>query len=213
MGIETPKQFLCLKGIPVLMHTIKAFYQYDEKINIILALPKEHISEWTELCKQHNFNINHTVTEGGETRFHSVKNGLHYIKESDCLVAVHDGVRPLVAAEVIKRSFDCAEEKGAAVPCIAVNDTLRMLTEKYSHTIDRKNVRIIQTPQCFRADLLKKAYEQEYDDFFTDDATVIENYGGKIYLVEGNFENIKITTPLDMTIAEALMEKSSLSPL
>ena len=129
MGKETPKQFLCLKGIPVLMHTIKAFYQYDEKINIILALPKEHISEWTELCKQHNFNIVHSVTAGGETRFHSVKNGLQHINETDCLIAVHDGVRPLVSAEVIKRSFDCAKEKGAAVPCVPVNDTLRMLTE------------------------------------------------------------------------------------
>ena len=134
---------------------------------------------------------------------------MQYVNESDCLIAVHDGVRPLVSVEVIMRSFDCAEEKGAAVPCVPVNDTLRMLTEKYSHTIDRKSVRIIQTPQCFRADLLKAAYQQEYDNFFTDDATVIESFGGKIYLVEGNIENIKITTPLNMQIAEALMKKRS----
>lgn len=207
MGLETIKQFLCLNGIPILMHSINAFYQYDEKINIVLVLPREHINEWSKLCKRYNFNIIHTVTEGGETRFHSVKNGLSHVNNSDNLVAVHDGVRPLVAEEVIKRSFDCAEEKGAAVPCVAVNDSLRMLTEKYSRTIDRNNVRAIQTPQCFRAELLKKAYEQEYDDVFTDDATVIESLGGKIYLVDGNIENIKITTPLDLQIAEALMMK------
>jgi 2-C-methyl-D-erythritol 4-phosphate cytidylyltransferase len=207
MGLEPIKQFLCLNGIPILMHSINAFYQYDEKINIVLVLPREHIDEWSKLCKRYNFNIIHTVTEGGETRFHSVKNGLSHVNNSDSLVAVHDGVRPLVAEEVIKRSFDYAEEKGTAVPCVTVNDSLRMLTEKYSRTIDRKNVRAIQTPQCFRAELLKKAYEQEYDDVFTDDATVIENLGGKIYLVEGNIENIKITTPLDLQIAETLMMK------
>lgn len=207
MGTDIPKQFFCIRGIPILMHTIKAFYQYDKKINIVLMLPRKLIKNWAKLCKQYKFNIVHTIAEGGETRFHSVKNGLSQIKEQDCLIAVHDGVRPLVSIEVIKRSFDCAEEKGAAVPCIAVNDSLRMLTEKYSRTIDRNSVRAIQTPQCFHADILKKAYEQEYEDFFTDDATVIENLGGKIYLIEGNIENIKITTPLDLQIAEALMRK------
>ena len=207
MGTETPKQFLSLNGIPVLMHTIKAFYQYDKKIRIILVLPKEYLDEWSALCKQYSFNINHEVIVGGETRFLSVKNGLLHINETDCLIAIHDGVRPLVAEEVIKRSFDCAEEKGAAVPCIAVNDSLRILTEKYSKAIDRISVRAIQTPQCFRADLLKKAYEQEYEDYFTDDATVIESMGGKIYLIDGNIENIKITTPTDLQIAETLMKK------
>jgi 2-C-methyl-D-erythritol 4-phosphate cytidylyltransferase len=209
MGTETPKQFLCLNSIPVLMHTINVFYLFDNMINIVLVLPKEHINEWSELCKQYSFNINHIVTKGGEARFHSVKNGLSQIKETNCLIAVHDGVRPLVAAEVIKRSFDCAEEKGAAVPSVTINDSLRILTEKYSRTIDRSSVRAIQTPQCFRADILKRAYEQEYEDFFTDDATVIENIGGKIYLVEGNRENIKITTSLDMQIAEALMRSKA----
>lgn len=206
MGTEIPKQFLLLKGLPVLMHTINVFFQFDEKINIVLALPKEYFNEWTALCKQFNFNILHTISAGGETRFHSVKNALATIKETDCLIAVHDGVRPLVSSEVIKRAFDCAEEKGAAIPCVTVNDSLRMLTEKYSRSIDRNNIRAIQTPQCFRADLLKRAYEQEYEDYFTDDATVIEDFGSKVYLVEGNPENIKITTPIDLKIAEALIK-------
>jgi 2-C-methyl-D-erythritol 4-phosphate cytidylyltransferase len=205
MGAEAPKQFLCIKGIPVLMHTIKAFFQYDNKIKIVLALPKEYFNEWAALCKQYNFTIKYSITEGGETRFHSVKKALAFINESDCLIAVHDGVRPLVSNDVIKRVFECAEEKGAAIPCVAVNDSLRMLTEKYSRPINRTSMRAIQTPQCFRVDILKRAYEQEYEEYFTDDATVIENFGGKIHLVEGNMENIKITTPLDLQIAEALM--------
>jgi len=206
MGTEIPKQFLLLQGKPVLMHTIKAFFHYDKKINIVLALPKEYFNEWAELCKQYNFTIKHCIAAGGETRFHSVKNGLEQIKETDCLIAVHDGVRPMVSNEVIKRVFEVAEEKGTAIPCVVVNDSLRMLTEKYSKPINRNTIRAIQTPQCFRSDLLKRAYEQEYEDYFTDDATVIENFGCKIYLVEGNIKNIKITTPFDLKIAEALMK-------
>jgi len=205
MRSEIPKQFLYIDGLPILMHSIKAFYDYKKTINIILVLPKGNISTWQKLCKAHKFIVPHTITAGGSTRFQSVKNGLALIVENNSLVAIHDGVRPLVSREVIQRVFSEGAKHGTAVPCMKLNDSLRMLMGNISAPLKRDQICAIQTPQCFRYNILKKAYEQKYNERFTDDATVVENLNEKIYMVEGNAENIKITTRADLAIAEALL--------
>lgn len=203
MGSDLPKQFLPIAGRPVLMHTIEAFYRFDEEIKIILVLPPEQQAYWRELCHEHRFSIGHTVVDGGETRFHSVKNGLYYAQPG--LVGVHDGVRPFVSREVIERCFELAMLKKAVIPVIDVVETVRHLTGRGSETVNRNDYKLVQTPQVFDVELLKKAYAQPYTPSFTDDASVVEAMGVSVCLTEGNRENIKITTPFDLKISSVLV--------
>ncbi|NVO03496.1 MAG: 2-C-methyl-D-erythritol 4-phosphate cytidylyltransferase [Bacteroidetes bacterium] len=205
MKTSIPKQFLELKGLPILMHTINAFYNFFNKISIIVVLPSEYIATWEELCKKHNFKINHQIALGGKARFDSVKSGLKLI-ENECIIGVHDAVRPFVSKELIKSIFESAEINGNAIPSIPINDSVRQIENNLSVTINRDQLRIIQTPQCFKSEILKSAYEQNFNETFTDDASVVEAYGEKINLLEGIRENIKITTAYDMIIAEALIK-------
>lgn len=205
MGGELPKQYLPLgDGKPVLMHTLEAFSNYDPHIELILVLPAEQESFWRELCAKHRFELPHQIAKGGDTRFHSVKNGLELTGDSG-LVGVHDGVRPFVSPEVIGRCYETAAASKAVVPVVEVVETVRKLTESGSETVDRNLFRLVQTPQVFDVALLKAAYAQEYTPFFTDDASVVEAMGVPVILVEGNRENIKITTPFDLKIAAALI--------
>ena len=203
MGSDLPKQFLPIGGKPVLMHTIEAFHHFDRTMKIILVLPQEQQTYWQELCAKHSFVIEHTVVDGGETRFHSVKNGLACVNSG--LVGVHDGVRPFVSPQVIKRCYELAAIKKAVIPVIDVVETVRHITETGSETVSRNDYKLVQTPQVFDAELLKQAYAQEYTPFFTDDASVVEAMGIPVCLVEGNRENIKITTPFDLKISSALV--------
>ena len=204
MGSELPKQFLPIGGKPVLMRTLEAFHRFDEKMQIILVLPREQQDFWRELCEEHGFDIKHLIADGGETRFHSVKNGLSLVNGIG-VVGIHDGVRPFVSQEVIARCFREAVVRKAVIPVIDVVETVRHLTESGSETVSRNDYKLVQTPQVFDADLLKRAYEQEFTPFFTDDASVVEAMGVPVYLVEGNRENIKITTPFDLKVASALL--------
>ncbi len=204
MGTETPKQFLELAGRPVLMHTIERFKKFSETIEIITVLPENQLLYWLELQKKHSFSILHTLVKGGSNRFLSVRNGLEYVNTPG-LVAIHDGVRPFVSIDTIRRCFDTAEKYGNAIPAISPTESLRILTDQGSLPVSRFNVKQIQTPQVFNAELIKKAYQQEYDNDFTDDATVLEKTGEKIILIEGNRENIKITNPEDLVISDALL--------
>ena len=201
-----PKQFMKLDGKPVIMHTITKFAEAGINIEIILVLNKEQISYWQELCKENNFNIEVKVTEGGENRFESVKNGLLLVEEEG-IVAVHDAVRPLVSAKTIITAFKAAEMYGNAVPAIPLSDSIRQIDSSKSIAVDRTRYCVIQTPQCFQSGILKKAYSTaEYKIHFTDDASVVESIGEKIHLVDGNPDNIKITTPRDFVLAEALLK-------
>ena len=204
MGSELPKQFLPIGGKPVLMRTLEAFHRFDEKMQIILVLPREQQDFWRELCEEHGFDIKHLIADGGETRFQSVKNGLALVNGIG-VVGIHDGVRPFVSQEVIARCFREAVVRKAVIPVIDVVETVRHLTESGSETVSRNDYKLVQTPQVFDADLLKRAYEQEFTPFFTDDASVVEAMGVPVYLVEGNRENIKITTPFDLKVASALL--------
>lgn len=205
MGGELPKQYLPLgDGKLILMHSLEAFYTYDPHIELILVLPAEHRSFWEELCHKHHFTIPHRMANGGETRFHSVKNGLELIPDSG-LVGIHDGVRPFVSPEVIARCYETAEANQAVVPVVEVVETVRHLTDGSSETVNRNEYRLVQTPQVFDIAILKKAYSRNYTPSFTDDASVVEAMGVTVTLVEGNRENIKITTPFDLKIASALI--------
>ena len=210
MGADLPKQFLPIGGRPVLMHTLEAFERAIPGIQLVLVLPADQQDFWRDLCEKHHFTLSHTIATGGETRFHSVKNGASVLcadAQRIEIVAVHDGVRPFVSVDVIRRCFDAAREHGAAVPVVPVVETLRQISPPSSFTVDRSLFRLVQTPQTFQLPLLLKAYEQPYRDTFTDDASVVEALGHPITLIEGNRENIKITTPFDLTIAEALLAK------
>ncbi len=203
MKSAVPKQFLLLGGKPVLMHTVERFHSFDGSMEIIIVLPLEHHALWKRLCAGHSFSVSHSVVAGGEERFHSVKAGLESVSE-DSLVAIHDGVRPLVSHDTIWRCFADAEEFGNAVPFIEPADSVRVLAGDDSRPVARTVVRLIQTPQVFRGSVIMKAYGREYDPAFTDDATVAEASGVKIHLTHGNRENIKITTPEDLAVAETL---------
>lgn len=206
MGSEVPKQFLPIgaSGRVVLMHTLEAFYKYDSALEVILVLPAEQQVYWRELCEAHEFALPHTVVAGGETRFHSVKNGLIAITEEG-IVGVHDGVRPLVSQEVLAECYRKAEQYKAVIPVVDVVETVREIIDGSSRTMDRNNYKLVQTPQTFEVQLLKKAYAQPYTPFFTDDASVVEALGEVVTLIKGNRENIKITTPFDLKIASALL--------
>ena len=203
MGGDIPKQFLPICGKPVLMRTLEAFHAYDASMRLILVLPVSQQAYWKQLCEEYQFDLVHEIANGGETRFHSVKNGLALVKE-DGLVGVHDGVRPFVSQEVISRCYEEAVSLKAVIPVIGVVETVRHLTEEGSETVPRDQYKLVQTPQVFDVALLRRAYQQEYTDLFTDDASVVEALGEKVYLVEGNRENIKLTTPFDLKLAELL---------
>lgn len=207
MGGEIPKQFLPIGGKPVLMRTIEVFRQAYPDIHIILVLPVSQQDYWQQLCQEYNFAVPVRIADGGETRFHSVSNGLKLIPDdTDGLVGVHDGVRPFVTVETIRRCYDEAMEKEAVVPVISVVETVRQLRKDgTSVTVPRDEYKLVQTPQTFRISLLKEAYRQPYTSFFTDDASVVEAMGKPVYLVEGNRENIKITTPADIRFVNGLL--------
>lgn len=205
MNSDLPKQFLILNKLPVLMHTVNAFYRFDKQIEVRLVLPEKDRDIWESLCKEYKFKINHTVYLGGGTRFESVKNGLDGIKKST-LVAIHDGVRPLVSLNTITDCFEKAEQYGAAIPVYDLTESIRKVELNESYAVKRELYRMVQTPQVFQSDLLLDAYNVEYQEEFTDDASVVEKAGYKIYLANGNRENIKITLPLDLEIAEVIMK-------
>ena len=203
-GAELPKQFLNLKGQPTLMRTIQAF---GDGFDVIVTLPEGQIGLWQELCRQHKFDVPHRVVPGGETRWHSVKNALDSIGDVDCVdvIAVHDGVRPMVTAEIISRTLEAARRDGAAIPVVALNDSVRQVDGDNSHALDRSSLRAVQTPQAFDARLLVDAYRQPYEPTFTDDASVVEKFGRHVTLVEGDPMNLKITRPMDLALAEYLL--------
>lgn len=208
MQTELPKQFVEIQGKPILMHTIEVFYDFCNTIKIILVLPKKQHKLWEELVKKHHFNIPYTLTDGGKERFYSVKNGLKHIEDTNNnLVAIHDGVRPLVSKETIEKCFSIAENKGTAIPVIPISVSLRKIKQNTSKNLDRSKYVEVQTPQIFRADWIKNAYNQDFDKIFTDDASVLEKCGYTMSLTEGNQENIKITYPKDLKIAEILLSK------
>lgn len=209
MGSDLPKQFLPIGGKPVLMRTLEAFCAYDASVKIILVLPCSQQDYWKRLCGEYCFQVPHMVADGGETRFHSVQNGLALV-HGPGLVAVHDGVRPFVSAEVLARCYEWAAEKKAVVPVIGVVETVRRISGEQSVTVPRDEYRLVQTPQVFDIDLLQQAYRQPYTAHFTDDASVVEAMGMAVSLTEGNRENIKITTPFDLKIAAALLESCSI---
>ncbi len=205
MGSEIPKQFLPIGGKPVLMRTLERFREYSKELQMILVLPKAQQDYWHQLCEGYHFNVEYMLADGGETRFHSVQNGLALVpNDSEGVVGVHDGVRPFPSVDVIRNCYETARSVKAAIPVVPVVETLRHITKG---TKPRGEYRLVQTPQCFDIQLLKAANKQPYNDGFTDDASVVEAFGFDVTLVEGNRENIKITTPFDMTIAEALLQK------
>lgn len=206
MGSDIPKQFLPIGGRPVLMRTIERFREYSPTLQIILVLPKAQQDYWQELCQEYHFNVEYQLADGGETRFHSVQHGLALIPDdAEGVVGVHDGVRPFPSIDVIRNCYETAREKKAVIPVIPVVETVRKLQGTNSITVPRSDYRLVQTPQCFDIQLLKSANKQPYCDNFTDDASVVEAFGFAITLVEGNRENIKITTPYDLKIAEVLI--------
>lgn len=209
MGGEIPKQFMEIGGLPVLMHTIKRFREYSEKLNIILVLPHDQQTFWLNLCEQHHFNVAHQVVDGGETRFESSKNGLSAIPDDEeGVVGIHDGVRPFVSVDVIERCFETARDEYACIPVLPVTDTIRYVDQHGGgKNVMRSDYRVVQTPQTFDIALLKQAFQRPYQENFTDDASVVEALGCQVQMVEGNRENIKITTPFDLIIAEALLQK------
>ncbi|CCX65946.1 2-C-methyl-D-erythritol 4-phosphate cytidylyltransferase [Prevotella sp. CAG:1058] len=206
MGASIPKQFLPVNGLPVLMLTIKRFREYDGALKIILVLPKEQHEYWNELCKNYHFTDAYAVVEGGETRFHSVRNGLAAIPDdAEGVVGIHDGVRPFPSVEVIRACYETARTAKAVIPVVPVVETVRhIVAGGKTETVDRADYRLVQTPQTFDIQLLKQAYAQPYRDCFTDDASVVESAGYEVTLIEGNRENIKITTPFDLRIARIL---------
>lgn len=208
MGSDIPKQFLPIGGKPVLMHTIERFYNFSHDLKIIVVLPKEQQDYWHKLCEEHHFDIPHEIADGGETRFQSSKNGLALVPDdAEGVVAFHDGVRPFVSEEVIERCLEMAQEEYTAVPVLPVTDTLRHIDDRTgnSYTVNRKLFRAVQTPQVFDISLAKQAFNQPDRATFTDDASVIESLGVNVNTVEGNKENIKITTPFDLKVAEVLI--------
>lgn len=204
MNSDLPKQFIEVGGKPILMHTLERFYQADASITIILVLPKEQISYWQELQTTYRFEVPVLVTTGGDTRFHSVKNGLSLVDKPG-LVAVHDGVRPFVSLTTILKGYEIARLHKTAIPVLDVIDSIRYVEVDHNEAVNRANYRLVQTPQVFQVELLKNAYEQNFSDLFTDDASVIEALGESITLYEGNKENIKLTTPFDLKIAQVLI--------
>mgnify|MGYP003482345118 FL=1 len=204
MGASIPKQFLLLKGKPLLCYSIDAFRAYNVTMQIVVVLPEAQIPIWKSLCIGHKFFTEHEIVAGGEERFHSVQKGLTKVTHNG-VVAVHDGVRPLVDVGLIGRCFDGAKANGSAIPVVPISSSIREVMPEGSRAMDRTGFRIVQTPQCFRTDLLRKAFELPYDRAFTDEATLVERLGEPVHLVEGDDANLKITTPMDLRVAEGLV--------
>lgn len=202
MQSKIPKQFMEINGKPILIHTIEKFIEFDEFINIIVAVHKDYLTEANFMLAEHFPDKNIQIVVGGDTRFHSVKNGLNCISNKNDIVGIHDAARPLVSVETIKRCYETAAQKGNAIPVAPVNESLRMVTNGINKAVSRDDYKIVQTPQCFVVSKIKEAFEQPFSPFFTDDATVLEGMDESINLVEGNSENIKITNPSDLKIAE-----------
>jgi 2-C-methyl-D-erythritol 4-phosphate cytidylyltransferase len=207
MGGKLPKQFLLLNGKPLLMHTLSLFRRSVKSAELILVLPGEYIAYWKKLCKKFSFSVPHTIVEGGATRFHSVKNGLLFTSGNG-IVAVHDGVRPLVSEKLISEAFRTARKKGSAVPAVAPSESVRVIKDGKSFPADRSGVRLVQTPQCFSISKLKNAYQLPFRKLFTDDASVFEASGNRVHLVEGEKRNIKITTREDLATAARLLKNN-----
>lgn len=206
LSSETPKQFLLLHGEPMLMHSIRNFYVYDPEIHIIVAMHPAFTDKWTSLCAESGFDIPHQLAPGGETRFHSVKNALALVTGPG-LVAVHDAARPLATVNLIARTFSQAARQGSAIPCMPVNETVRSVNGEKITLLDRKTLRITQTPEAFDISLLQNAYLQSYREEFTDDGSVVEATGRQLHLVEGEPTNMKITLPGDIEVAEVLLKR------
>ena len=207
-GAQLPKQFLQLGDKPILMRTIEAFGENrDGSFDVIVTLPADQMELWRRLCEQYGFAVPHRVVSGGETRWHSVKNALDSIGDTADVdvIAVHDGVRPLATADLIHRVLEAARRDGAAIPVVPLNDSVRQVTGDDSHALDRSSLRAVQTPQAFDARLLLEAYGQPFDPTFTDDASVVERYGHPVTLVDGDPQNLKITRPMDLALAEYLL--------
>jgi 2-C-methyl-D-erythritol 4-phosphate cytidylyltransferase len=207
MQSPQPKQFLAIGGQPILMHTIRRFHEFDPTMQLVVVLPQDQIAIWQALCFTHVFEIRHEVVAGGASRFASVKNGLAAITAPDGVVAVHDGVRPFVPVGVIAGAFAVAADAGNAVVAVPLKESIRQLLKTRSKAMDRSRYRLIQTPQCFRLPVLRKAYLLPEEHTFTDDAAVVERFGQKINLVDGSYENLKITTPEDLIWAEAFLKR------
>lgn len=208
MKSPVPKQFLSLGNKPILVHTIEKFFKITD-LTIILALPADAMVYWKKIANLYFSDLSRIkVVEGGKTRFQSVKSALFSIEENFGIVAVHDGVRPFVSTEIIEKSFEMAAINSSAVVCVDSKDSVRLLNETGNRAVDRKNVKLIQTPQTFDLEMLKMAYEVEDNEVFTDDASVVEQFGKAIYLIDGDYKNIKITSPEDMEIAEIFLKNS-----
>jgi len=204
VGSQEPKQFLLVAGRPLLMHTFDAFSKFYGKAEFLLVLPELEIGRWKHLCAEYDFFVQHQIVEGGPTRYHSVKNALSLVTDKS-LVFIHDAVRPLVSEKTINDCFQVARIHGTAIPVSQVTDSLRQVENGISQAVDRNKYRLVQTPQVFRSEILKKAYLQAYHDTFTDDASVVENTGQPLHLVEGNADNIKVTRPGDLGFVEAVL--------
>lgn len=210
MNSAVPKQFAELCGKPVIMHSFQVFHDFDPEINFILVLPGQQVETWRKLCEKYNFQIPHQITFGGETRFFSVRNGLGKITGDDGVVFIHDSVRPLVSVETIERCLAKTLDRGNAIPVVAINESIRRINAKGSKAVNRTRYSLVQTPQTFLVSRIKQAYSQPCSEQFTDDASVLENTGEMIHLVEGNRENIKITYPQDLIMAEAFMRNKAI---
>ena len=209
MKSEVPKQFLPIGGLPILMHTLRAFRRYSADLALYLVLPESQFDTWQVLCQQYNFDERYLLVPGGETRFHSVQNGLRQIPAPEGLVAVHDGVRPFVTSAIIAEGFRQAAAVGTSVACVPLKDSVRQITpDGHNQAVDRATYRLIQTPQTFRLDWMRQAFQTAYLPHFTDCASVLEQAGYPIHLIEGTYENIKITTAEDLLWAEVLLKST-----
>lgn len=204
MGGTLPKQFLELNGKPILFHTLSCFHTFDPTAQILVSLPTDWQQYWVEICEKNKFSVPHTVVSGGKERFHSIQNALAHARGK--WIAVHDGVRPFPSQTTLSRCFQTAEEKGNAIPVVAVKESIRKIDQRQSIALLRSEYRLVQTPQVFEANLLQRAYQQAFHDGITDDASLVEELGEQIHLVEGNDENIKITSPSDLIFAEAILQ-------
>jgi 2-C-methyl-D-erythritol 4-phosphate cytidylyltransferase len=207
MKSAIPKQFLELRGKPLLQHTLEKFHRYNPQMEIILVLNDDYIAFWQDLLRTLQIDVPHRVVAGGTQRFYSVKNAIDSIQDENGIVGIHDAVRPLVSLKTIETCYHVARAKQSAIPVIALHDSIRMVEGEQSQIADRNKFRIVQTPQCFELSLLRKGFDQQYQETFTDDASVMEHWGMQVHLVEGNRENIKITTTEDLRMAEALLSQ------
>ncbi len=207
MGSALPKQFLTLNNTPILIHTLRNFFSFNRNFEMVVVMHHDYISFWKDLCLQFEDVPEHTVVAGGEERFHSVKNGIEAVSSDVEHIAIHDAVRPLVSHETLTRCFNTLNEHNAVVPAIPINDSIREVHGVLNKSVDRSLYKRIQTPQCFESTMLKEAYSKPFSPLFTDDASVVEANGHSVFLVEGNLENIKITSPIDLIVGESLTAK------